>query len=501
MLLSLRKPGRWAWAAWMFAAWMAAGQTAEPVYEHRVVVATTSLDRERDVEESLARNVNELAALGFEAGAFVGGHGALLDRLLDRRSHVPGQVDHAGHVFVIMNRPLQRPVPVREYRFLHVRGPLGVEEIAARYGREGFRLTITAWEGEHFHGAFERVGEAERVEYRVFRTARRRGWPQQMIEDPEVRMRIRRAVPLTLDSALVELGSPAATPAQFVWESDAPHQTGRLEQKLNAQAAEGFRVQIVRLRGNVLDVGMLKPAGATGPGPALDLDDGPWGVPCSRGKIAGADVWTDGDIYCVAEDPKSPVSNRGLDMVVSPTPDVGGQLFFGRVDCGVRARMRSGREMALRVARAYQMEREINRRIEPGYRVTRAFAGIREGGDERLVFMTSRLPAPAVAPGQVQATGRAAAPLMAQLDGLGQQLQAERERKINEGLADELRSLNADIWAEIHDVRGNRRVLLLGCVSTDQDRERAEIVLRSLLVRTPYPDFRIRNEIIVQRIR
>lgn len=481
---------------WLGVAVPACAQAGAPVYEHRVVVATTSLDREIEVEQSLLRNVNRLAALGFEVGAFVGGRGPLLDRLLERKSYLAGQVDHGGHVFVVMHRPENQPAPVREYRLLHTRGPLGVEEIVAGYAREGFRLTTTAWEGDYFHAAFERVTDGEPVEYRVFRTARRQGWDAQMLADPAVRQRLRRVVPMTLDSALVELGPPAATPAEFVWETDAPFNRSRLESKLNARAAAGFRVQIARIRLNLLDIALLKPAGATGPGPALDLDDGPWGGPCSRGTIAGADIWTDGDVYCVAEDPKGPVSNRGLDMVVAPEASLGGQLFFGRVDCAIRARLRTSRAPALRVIRAFQLEREIQRRVQPGYRVTRAFASVREDGDQRLVFFTSQLPAPVVA-GKA-APRLPAPPLAPELDLFGEQLLAQRERDVNEALTTELRSLNMEAWAEINDVRANRHVLLLGCADTRFDRERAESVLRLLLTRTPYTEFRIRNEIIVE---
>lgn len=475
------------------------GQVGEVEYEHRVVVPTTSWDREQEVEQSLERNVNRLAALGFEVGAMVGGYAPLLDRLLERKPYVAGHVDHTGQMFVVMHRPVGRPSPAREYRLLNVRGPIGVEPIVARYGQEGFRLTVTAWEGGRFHGAFERVPGEPPVEYRVFRTARRRGWDVQMLEDAEVRQRVRRVTPMTLDSALVELGEPRETPADFVWESAAPHDRGRLEVRLNTRAAEGFRVQIVRLRGNVLDVAMLKPAGATGPAPALDLDDGPWGGPCGRGRIAGADVWTDGQAYCVAEDPKGLVSNRGFDMVVAPDSDVGAQLFFGRVDCGIRARLRSNRVAALRVARASQMERELNRQTPKGYRVTQAFASIEDGRDERLVFFTSKLPSPEV---KGKEAARGEAPLLtAELDGLGQQTMAMRESRINAELERELRDLNVDVWVELQEERGSRQALLLGCAGTRFDRERAESVLRRLLIGSPYNDYRIRNELIVQLIR
>ena len=481
------------------AALAALAHGAEPVYEHRVVVPTTSLDRERDVEDSLARNVNQLAVLGFEVGAIAGGRGPLLDRLLDRKAYVAGTVDHGGQVFVVMHRPAGLPVPVREYRLLHARGPLGVEEIVAAYGRDGFRLTVTAWEGDYFHAAFERSGGSAPVEYRVFRNAQRKGWDALMLSADGVKQRLRRVVPMTLDSAIVELGELADSPAEFVWESDAPQQRSRLEARLNARAAAGFRVQIARMRGNVLDVAMLKPAGASGPAPALDLDDGPWGGPCGRGTIAGADIWTDGDVYCVAEDPKGPVMNRGFDLVVAPEASMNGQLFFGRHSCVVDARLQSSRPVAARVARAMQLEMELQRRVEPGYRVTRLFAGSKEDGDQRLVLFTSRLPLPVVSG---KPASQARPPLLAvELDGLGQQLLAEREREINASLASELGSARIEAWAEIYDVRANRHVQLLGCAGNRLDRERAETILRGLLVRTPYAGFRIRNEIQIELLR
>jgi len=466
-------------------------------YEHRVVVPTTFLDFERDVDESLVENVNQLAARGFEVGAIMGGHAPLLNTLLQRKPYVPGLVDHGGHVFVIMHRPVGQPAPAREYRFLHTRTHLGVEKIVAAYGRDGFRLTLTAWEGDYFHAAFERVSDADKVDYRVFRTASRRGWPVHMLNDADAKHRARRAIPMALDSALVELGPPAPTAAEFVWESDAPHQQSRHESRLNARAAAGFRVQLVRLRGNVLDIGLLKPAGATVPAPALDLDDAPWGAPCSRGSIVGADVYTDGDVYCVAEDPKGPITNRGFDMVVATDPNMDDQLFFGRSSCQARALVRTSRPAAMRVARAIQLEAEINRRIQPGFRITRAFAGIREDGDQRLVFMSSQLPLPVVT--GAPANSSPAPQLTARPDGLGQQLLAQREQEINQSLAAELRNFKVEAWAEVNDVRGNQHVLLSGCASTRLDREQAETVLRGLLVRTPYARFRIRNAILVER--
>lgn len=473
-----------------------AAQPQTVPYEHRVVVPTTFLDFERDVDDSLAENVNQLAVRGFEVGAIMGGHAPLLNTLLQRKPYVPGLVDHGGHVFVIMHRPVGQPAPAREYRFLHTRTHLGVEKIVAAYGRDGFRLTVTAWEGDYFHAAFERVSDADKVDYRVFRTARRRGWPEHMLNDADAKNRARRAIPMTLDSALVELGAPAPTAAEFVWESDAPNERFRFKSRLNTRAAAGFRVQLVRLRGNVLDIGLLKPAGATGPAPPLELEDAPWGGPCGRGSIAGADIYTDGDVYCVAEDPKGPITNRGFDMVVAPDPNMDDQLFFGRSSCQARALARTSRPVGIRVSRALQLESEINRLVQPGFRITRAFAGIREDGDQRLVFMSSQLPLPVVT--GAPANSSPAPPLTAHPDGLGQQTLAQREQEINARLASELRTFNVESWAEINDTRGNQHVLLLGCASARFEREHAETFLRGLLARTPYASFRIRNVILVE---
>lgn len=176
-----------------------------------------------------------------------------------------------------------------------------------------------------------------------------------------------------------------------------------------------------------------------------------------------------------------------------------GQLFLGRPSCELTSRFTSTRATTARIARAFQLESEINRRVQPGYRVTRAFAGIKENAEQRLVFFTSRLPL-AVFEGK-PASRAQAPPLIAELDGLGQQLLSEREREINASLSAELGVNNTTVWAEINDVRANRHVLLLGCAAHRLDRERAETVLRGLLVRIPYSGFRIRNEIRIDLLR
>lgn len=464
-------------------------------YEHRVVVATTSLDRELDVEESLARNVNQFAALGFEVGAIVGGDGRLVDQLLDRKPYTAGLVDHGGHVFVIMSRPIGRPALPREYRFLHARTAFGVDKIVAGYGAEGFRLTVTAYEGGYFHAAFERGAEPAGLEYRVYRNAGRKGWDARFLEDAAARGRATRLVPITLDSGLVELGAAQGAPADFAWETDKTHQRPRLEARLKARAEQGFRVQLVRMRGTDLDVALLKPAGWDGRVVQPDLDDGPWGMPCGRGAIAGADIFTDGDVYCVAEDPQGPIVNRGFDFVIRPESSASNLLMFGRPSCEVRARLATARSAATRIARAMQLENELNRKVEPGYRVTRAFVGAPEGNDARLVVFTSLLPAPPA--GTTAGTTRRAPRLEPELDEVGQQLLSRREDEMNDQLTSELASPDVNAWVEIYDGRSGRYVLLSGCATHRVDKERAETIVRRLLVRTPYADYRVRNEIIV----
>jgi hypothetical protein len=211
---------------------------------------------------------------------------------------------------------------------------------------------------------------------------------------------------MTLDSGLVELGASGPSPADFAWESDKTHQRSRLEARLKLRAEQGFRVQLVRMRGTDLDVALLKPAGWDGVVVQPALDDGPWGMPCGRGAIAGADFFSDGDVYCVAEDPQGPIRNQGFDFVVRPESAAGNLLVFGRPSCEVRARLATSRSAAMRIARAMQLEDELSRKVAPGYRVTRAFLGAPEGSDARLVVFTSSLPPPP--PGSAPAAARRA---------------------------------------------------------------------------------------------
>jgi hypothetical protein len=83
------------------------------------------------------------------------------------------------------------------------------------------------------------------------------------------------------------------------------------------------------------------------------------------------------------------------------------------------------------------------------------------------------------------------------MDEVGQQLRSEREDEVNDQLAQELASLDVNAWVEIYDARASRYVLLSGCATHRTDKERAETIVRRLLARTPYSDYRVRNEIIV----
>jgi hypothetical protein len=199
-------------------------------------------------------------------------------------------------------------------------------------------------------------------------------------------------------------------------------------------------------------------------------------------------------VYCVAEDPAGPIASRGLDFVISPQSGLGNQLLFGRPSCEVQARLASTRPAARRIARAVQLERELNRGVEPGYRVSMAFIGAPESGDPRVVVFTSKLPDELLAAGQ--AVSGPDLRLWPDLDQPGQQLLEQQERTINDALAQDPRLGDANVWAEINQARGANVVVLTGCARSQADEALAESVLRGLLARTAYSGYRIRNEII-----
>lgn len=232
----------------------------------------------------------------------------------------------------------------------------------------------------------------------------------------------------------------------------------------------------------------------------MKLEDGFWGGPCGNGTIAGADAYTDGRIYCVAEDPQGPIRNQGFELSLRPDGDSDGDLFRGWMPCEVRSQLSSSRPASKRVARALQIEDELrSQKIPPGFRITRAFAAPREDRDDLLLFMTTRMPLPNLS--GPAAPDSPAPRLTAEVDDPLQSLLARNEQSINERLDAELRRLDIIAWAEVNDHRASRSVRLAGCARTQFHREHAETVLRGILIRTPYFEHRIRNEIIVELIR
>ena len=371
----------------------APGRAQDARYEHRVAVSTTSLDTEREVEASLERNVNLLGQAGYEVTAIVGGQGVVLDQMLERKPYVAGLVDHGGHAFVIMARPAGRDAPPRRYRLLHTRGPVGVGPILDELSESGHRLVASATDGQYFHAAFEQVEEGAPA-YRLFANRGRSSWMAQIQGDAAVLARLSRVVPMGLDHALAELAPEPAAAGALEWFTVGAHLFASSDAKLQARTAEGFRVQVVRVRGNEVDVLLVRPAGAPRPA-SYDLEDAPWGMPCARGAIAGADLFTDGDTYCAAERVEPAVSNRGIDLRVRPESLAGGRLLFDVPGCEAEAQLGSGRTAVRRLVLATQLERELDAKTPAGFRVTRAFAGADASRDCRLTVFTTSHPAPA----------------------------------------------------------------------------------------------------------
>ena len=89
-----------------------------------------------------------------------------------------------------------------------------------------------------------------------------------------------------------------------------------------------------------------RPAGATSGTADYDLDDGPWGMACGRGAIAGTAVMPDGDVACITDRSTASAVPAGLDLTLSPQSTVGGQILFRGPDCDIRARLTSARGAA-----------------------------------------------------------------------------------------------------------------------------------------------------------
>lgn len=466
-------------------------------YDHQVVVATTSRDLESDVDASLERQVNALGALGYELTALVGGDGPTLDLLLNRRPYVAGLVDHSGLTFAVMARPEGQTAVAREYRIVHVRTGLGMDDVVAPLGAAGFRLALSAHETDIVHVAFEKLADTRDVAYRVYRNRGRQSWMDQALADADTRARMTRVVPLALDTGLIELGLAQASPGDMQWLSKPAHLFESLEGPLRDLAKAGYRVQLLRTRLTTLDVLVVKPAGVTRGTADYDLDDGPWGMACGRGSIAGTAVLPDGDVACITDRSTDAAVPGGLDLTLREQSTAGGQLLFRGPDCDLRARLASTRPGAPRVSLALQFAREIARALPDGARVVRAHATRDSRGQLRIVTLTSDA-APEVRHGSPAAAGDPP-PLFPELDGLGQDLARQREAAINGALAREARLRGWPLWVEL-DTRGaTPDVRLLGCVPDRLDRALAESVARGLLVPQGLAGRRLDNRVVVDR--
>lgn len=462
-------------------------------YEHRVVVSATSWDREEDIDGSLERHVNVLAARGFEVAAFVGGgNPAILDRLLDRKPHRSGVVDHAGLTFVVMARKVGGPHVAREYRFLHSRYNETIDTLVAPLAAQGFRLTASEFDGDVTHVAFEKIAGQPAAEYRVFRNRGRKTWMDQALEDPDARMRITRVLPVALDTAIVELGAPAATPVDMKWLTRQTHDFSSLETPLDDLVKTGFRVELLRARDNNVSILAVKPAGAAASGADYDLDDGPWGSPCGLGTIAGAAAMPDGGVYCATDQSAASVSNRGLDLTFRAQSTAGGRLLFRGPTCDVSIRAESRRSGGARIAVALQMQQEIAKALQAGYRVTRALTAVDSNGQQRIVVFTSNaaLPerkGPAADPS-------AAPPLTPELDAFGGDMAGNREReaKLNAALA---AAGLENMWMELSPY--SKSAALFGCVRTLVGKTPVETTASDVL-RQVFPDLRFESRLAVE---
>ena len=470
---------------------------AAPRYDHQVVVATTSRDFESDVDASLERQVNALGALGYELTALVGGDGPILDQLLNRRPYVAGLVDHSGLTFAVMARPVGQPAVVREYRIVHVRAGLGMEDVVAPIGAGGYRLAVSAHETDIVHVAFEKTSDSAALAYRVFRNRGRRSWMEQALADADTRARMTRVLPVALDTGLIELGPAQASPGDMQWLSKPAHLFESLEGPLRELANAGYRVQLLRTRLTTLDVLVVKPAGVASGTADYDLDDGPWGMACGRGTIAGTAVMPDGDIACITDRSTGAAVPAGLDLTLREQSTAGGQILFRGPDCDLRARLASTRTAAPRVTLALQFAREIARAIPDGARVVRAHATRDSRGQLRLVTLTSDA-APEARRGPPAAAGDPP-PLFPDLDALGQDLARQREAAVNAALARDPRVSAWPLWVEL-DTRGAMPdVRLLGCVPSRLDRDAAVLVARGLLGPQGLAGRRLDNRVVVER--
>lgn len=464
-------------------------------WEHRVVIPTTAVLYDEDISASLERNVNALAARGFHVAAFVGGDPVVLDRLLSRRAYKNGFADDSAVTLVVMARPVGVPTIARTYRLLHVRQNEEVAKVIAPLGAEGFRLAATEFDGGVVHLAFEKTDGKSGVEYREFRNRNRRTWMEHLLADADVRARMTRVQPVALDAGLVELGAAqASSPGDVSWLNAPEHDFDRIEPRIREMAAAGYRVDLVRRRNNEFDVLMMKPAGAASTTATWDLDDGPWGSTCARGRIAGAAVGPDGDVFCATDVAgSSTAANRGLDLTARPQSTAGGAVLFRGPTCDLGERLRSTRPAAARVAFALQMEREIAKAAGQGFRAIRALAASDSRQLDRIVVFTTDAPVAAVSGPAADPT---AAPwVFAELDTPGKDRARAPEAAVNAELAQQ--GVDSTTWIEFTDFAPTGTANLRGCVSTYAERAVVEAAARRAFAAQNLGRYRVRNELLV----
>lgn len=477
-----------------------AGRAQKPVrYEHRVVVPTTARLYASEINENLERNVNALAARGYELTAIVGGDVATLDAILTRRPYSRTGTNDTSVVLAVMARPVDGPRIARDYRVLHIREPESAAKELVPLGAAGYRLKFTELDGPIAHVVFERIAGAPPVEFREFQNRNRRTWMEQLLADADVRARMTQVAPVALGAGIMELGPPQSSPGDVSWLNAQTHRFEDLEGRIDEMVKTGYGVGMVRRRGpNDLDVLMMKPAGRTTSSADYDLDDGPWGMACARGRMAGAAVGPDGDVYCAVDQfGTSPASNRGLDLTVRPLAPQGGAVLFRGPTCAIDQRVRSSRPAAKRVAFALQFEQEIARALEPGYRAVRALAAVDSRGQARIVVFTSNgavtVPAGA-APAETSPAPAAYAELDVSRNDRAQQLEAAVNTALANGGPDV-----RDMWAEVSTgLGGSSSALLFGCTSIRVGTRAAEAAAKAVLVREGLGDVRLSNRIVIE---
>jgi hypothetical protein len=214
-------------------------------------------------------------------------------------------------------------------------------------------------------------------------------------------------------------------------------------------------------------------------------------MPCTRGAIAGADVFTDGDTYCAVERTDTSTTNRGFDLRVRPD---GGRYLLDIPGCEARALIGGRRAAIRRLVVAAQLERALDSKTPQGFHVSRALAGASASGDARLtVFTTKSAGTPVSTPAKTRPSDPE---LSADRDELLQGTSARLEDALTSALSSSALLSSGLVWVEV-TTGAARSVRLAGCVNNSRDKATAERVLRGLLVRTALDQAALTNDIIV----